>query len=165
MRFNLEEYETVEVRLDKFWAEYPNGRVTTELVHHSSERFIILSTIYRDIEDANPFATGYAEEIVGATPVNKTSALENCETSSLGRALANGGFAAKGKRPSQQEMVKVASREALMSPGDAMQKINEAKSPEELKELWNLVPLETKVEGFTIREHILDRVQTMKSGE
>lgn len=165
MRFNLEDYETVEARLEKFWAAYPQGRVTTELVHHSAERFIVLSTIYRDIQDAQPFATGYAEEIVGATPVNKTSALENCETSSLGRALANGGFATKGKRASQQEMVKVASREPKLNPAEAIQKINEATDPEALKALWNLVPLDEKVEGFTIREHILDRVQSLKAGE
>ena len=40
--------------------------------------------------------------------MNATSALENCETSSLGRSLANAGYATKGKRASREEMVKVA---------------------------------------------------------
>jgi hypothetical protein len=55
-----------------------------------------------------PFATGYAEEKITDRGVNATSALENCETSAIGRALANAGYAAKGKRPSREEMVKVA---------------------------------------------------------
>jgi hypothetical protein len=55
-------------------------------------------------------STGWAEEIVGNSPVNKTSALENCETSAVGRALANFGFQGKNPsatRPSRNEMEKV----------------------------------------------------------
>ena len=37
--------------------------------------------------------TGHAYEKLGATPINSTSALENCETSAIGRALASAGFA------------------------------------------------------------------------
>jgi hypothetical protein len=48
-------------------------------------------------------STGWAEEIVGNSPVNKTSALENCETSAVGRALANFGF--QGKNPSALDQV------------------------------------------------------------
>jgi hypothetical protein len=61
--------------------------------------------------DANPWATGLAYEMVTDRGVNQTSALENCETSAIGRALANAGYAAKGKRPSQSEMAKVIAAE------------------------------------------------------
>jgi hypothetical protein len=54
-----------------------------------------------------PTVRGFASEIEGSSPVNRTNASENCETSSIGRALANLGFATKGKRPSREEMQKV----------------------------------------------------------
>jgi len=106
MAFNLNEYEPVEVRLARFWAEHPNGRVLTELIHHGEGQFIVRTALFRE-GDNQPFATGYAEELVTTRGVNQTSALENCETSSTGRALANAGYAPKGKRPSLEEMQKV----------------------------------------------------------
>ena len=111
----LDEYETVETRLEKFWAKYPNGRTETKLLKFEGGQYIVWSAIYRDIADSVPFATGIAEETVQGRGVNSTSACENAETSSLGRSLANGGFAAKGKRASAEEMSKVASKVQTMS--------------------------------------------------
>lgn len=108
MGFNLDDYEPVEVRLEKFWKEHQDGRIETELLEASKDRFIVLARIYRTEVDAKAWTTGIAEETVAAKGVNQTSALENCETSAIGRALANAGYATKGKRPSQQEMQKVA---------------------------------------------------------
>jgi hypothetical protein len=54
-----------------------------------------------------------AEETVQGRGVNATSALENCETSAIGRALANAGYAAKGKRASREEMQKVAAKQVV----------------------------------------------------
>jgi len=105
--FNLEDYETVEERLSKFWKEHPDGRISTEVVEHTLQRFIVKASIYRTEVDAHPWTTGFAEETVSTRGVNSTSALENCETSAIGRALANANYAAKGKRPSREEMAKV----------------------------------------------------------
>jgi hypothetical protein len=105
--FNLEDYETVEERLAKFWKDYPDGRINTEVVEHTLQRFIVKAAIYRTEVDAHPWTTGFAEETVSTRGVNSTSALENCETSAIGRALANANYAAKGKRPSREEMAKV----------------------------------------------------------
>ena len=109
--FNLEDYETVEERLVKFWKEHPDGRIETALVESTLQRFIIKAAIYRTEVDAQAWTTGYAEETVSTKGVNSTSALENCETSAIGRALANAGYASKGKRPSREEMSKVKASE------------------------------------------------------
>ena len=111
MAFNINDYETVEVRLGKFIADYPDFMVHTELLEHSEKRFIVLAKIYRTCVDSHPFATGLAYEIISDRGVNSTSALENAETSAIGRSLANAGYAAKGKRPSQSEMAKVIAAE------------------------------------------------------
>jgi hypothetical protein len=109
--FNLEDYETVEDRLNKFWKDHPDGRIDTMLVEHTLQRFIVKAAIYRTEVDAHPWTTGYAEETISTRGVNSTSALENCETSAIGRCLANAGYATKGKRPSREEMSKVKAAE------------------------------------------------------
>ena len=106
--FNLDDYETVEERLTKFWKEHPDGQIHTKLLESQSARFIVEASIFRTEADLRPWTTGLAEETVQGRGVNATSALENCETSAIGRALANAGYATKGKRASREEMTKVA---------------------------------------------------------
>jgi hypothetical protein len=107
--FNLDDYETVEERLTKFWKEHPDGQIHTKLLESQSARFIVEASIFRTEADTRPWTTGLAEETVQGRGVNATSALENCETSAIGRALANAGYATKGKRASREEMTKVQS--------------------------------------------------------
>ena len=106
--FNLADYEPVEVRLEKFIKDYPDFRISTELEVVETSRYIVKAYLFKTSQDSIAWATGYAEETVSTRGVNQTSALENCETSAIGRALANAGYAPKGKRPSREEMSKVA---------------------------------------------------------
>jgi len=105
--FNLDNYETVEDRLVKFWADHTDGRINTSIHYYDDTRILVRAEVYFDREDVRPVATGYAEELRGASPVNRTSHAENAETSAIGRALTNCGYAAKGARPSREEMQKV----------------------------------------------------------
>jgi hypothetical protein len=111
--FNLSEYEPVEVRLEKFIKDYPAFRISTELEVVEANRYIVKAYLFKDAQDGVAWATGYAEETVTSRGVNQTSALENCETSAIGRALANAGYAPKGKRPSREEMSKVVTQRAI----------------------------------------------------
>lgn len=109
--FNLENYETVDERLEKFWEKYPDGRIATELVTAQDGRYIVQAFIYKTYADPVAFATGLAEETIATRGVNATSACENAESSAIGRALHTGGISkhSEGKpRPSREEMVKVA---------------------------------------------------------
>jgi len=109
--FNLQDYETVETRLEKWHGQYPDSRLETELIEASNTRFIVFCKLFKTEADPKPCATGLAFETITEKGVNSTSALENCETSAIGRALANAGFAAKGKRASREEMAKVNNAE------------------------------------------------------
>jgi hypothetical protein len=141
----LDDYETVETRLEKFWSKFPNGRTETKLLKFDGGQYIVWSAIYRDIADSVPFATGLAEETVQGRGVNSTSALENAETSSLGRSLANGGFAAKGKRASAEEMSKVERKNVAQSAIEEAK----AKMAQTGKEY---VPIAKEDDPWTIRE-------------
>jgi hypothetical protein len=77
------------------------------LLDSTASRFIVEASVFRTEADLRPWTTGLAEETVQGRGVNATSALENCETSAIGRALANAGYATKGKRASREEMSKV----------------------------------------------------------
>jgi hypothetical protein len=107
--FNLDNYETVEDRLVKFWHDHPDGRIATMMEDITADKSMVVfrCDVYFNADDARPKASGYAEETRNSSPVNKTSFVENCETSAIGRALANCGYAAKGSRPSREEMEKV----------------------------------------------------------
>jgi hypothetical protein len=114
--FNLADYEPVEVRLEKFIKDYPSFRISTELEVVEASRYIVKAYLFKNAEDGVAWATGYAEETVTSRGVNQTSALENCETSAIGRALANAGYAPKGKRPSREEMSKVVATKVVKPP-------------------------------------------------
>lgn len=108
----LDDYEPVEDRLRQFWEDHPFGRVITTLEHHVDGDYIVRAEVYvgNELRNDPPTATGYAHDSAAQLSANmKASALEVCETSAIGRALANMGYAPKGKRPSREEMQKASA--------------------------------------------------------
>jgi hypothetical protein len=114
--FDLSSYEPVAERLDRWLNakiagyeastnDYP--RVLTRMVSEPGADICVIRAELWLGEQL--IATGYAEEVRGAGNVNRTSHVENCETSAIGRALANCGMAGSDmtKRPSREEMSKV----------------------------------------------------------
>ena len=113
MAFDLSNYETVDERLHKWWKEFPDGRLETEVVEASNTRFIVICRLFRTEVDQKAYATGIASETVSDRGVNANFALPNCETSAIGRAISNAGLSAKGKRPSREEMASVNRLQAV----------------------------------------------------
>ena len=117
MAFDLTQYEPVAERLDRWLkaSEQFAPRVFTNMESiPGADVCVIKAELW--LGDTR-IATGYAEETRGAGNVNRTSHVENCETSAIGRALANAGYAGSDmtKRPSREEMSKV-SRHPVSNP-------------------------------------------------
>ena len=100
----LKDYVEVNVRIEKFYEKYPNGRIITEILSWENGVVVMKASVYRDMNDEVPSATGHAYEKEGSTFINKTSALENCETSAVGRALAMLGFEIRKSVASREEV-------------------------------------------------------------
>jgi hypothetical protein len=139
-RFNLADYETVEDRLKRFYAEYPDGRIVTELVNEwegeKPRTWIFKASVYLTAGDQAaglPKATGYASEVDGTGGANNGSAAENSETSSIGRCLANMSMSGN-KRASREEMSKV-NRIAEM---DYLAEAEKTNSVDDLRKLYTL---------------------------
>jgi len=108
-KFNLDNYETVEDRLKKYWQDNPNGTITTDVVHITDDGSCVTIKAYIHDDKGNLVATGIAQETKGQGGfANADAWMENCETSAIGRGLANWKYQGNTKpRPSREEMSKV----------------------------------------------------------
>ena len=102
----LDNYAPVADRIAMFWEAHPNGRIDTDMVRLDDDHVVFRAAAYADRGDATPSATGWAEEKMGQTgrSAEATNPVEVCETSAVGRALANWTFQASMQRPSREEM-------------------------------------------------------------
>jgi hypothetical protein len=107
--FNLADYETVDSRIHQFYESFKDGRIVTEmeLIDIEKGHCVFKAYIYKDSVRTMPDSTGYADGFRKDRGVDAQFWINNAETSSIGRALANLGLSAKGKRPSAEEMAQV----------------------------------------------------------
>lgn len=85
VKIHGKEYKTVALRIEEFRKKHPDFTIQTELVEANDILVVMKATISAG---GIIIATGYAEEVRTASKINRTSALENAETSAVGRALA-----------------------------------------------------------------------------
>ena len=116
MGFNLDDYEPVALRLDRWLKQNPKGIVKTELLSQpGADICVFRAELWLE---GQCISVGHAEEIRGSNMINKSSSMEVCETSAIGRALANAGMAGSDmtKRPSREEMAKVQRKTVHLPP-------------------------------------------------
>ena len=99
------EYAEVNQRVKAFRTLYPEGFITTEILCREGGLCIIKATVghYADGKSVI-LATGTAYEKEGSSQINRTSYIENCETSAVGRALGMAGFGIDTSITSADEM-------------------------------------------------------------
>ena len=108
------DYKTVAKRVDEFRSEHKTDFAIITSIVDRDENTVVMKAEIID-KDGRTIATGYAEEHRTASQINKTSALENCETSAIGRALANFGLGG-GEYASADEVANAISQQAAPAP-------------------------------------------------
>jgi hypothetical protein len=141
-RFNLADYETVEERIKRFYGDWPDGRILTEnetIPEYRSEKiWVVRAMVFlngEDLERSCPKASGLAYELDSVSGPQASSALEVCETSAIGRALANAGYSGN-KRASREEMEKVQRFEERKVSRDWLAEAESLKDVDQLRLLW-----------------------------
>lgn len=137
-RFDLSKYVTVQERINQFWEEHPDGKIITEVVPVGDfNHCVIIAKVWKKDGTLYSDATGIAAEermTTGGGP-NTSSWWENCETSAIGRALANMGYATSNEdRPSREEMAKANQYEDRPATDRYQQGNNPAKMYDELRQ-------------------------------
>lgn len=97
------DYVEVNQRVRAFRMIYPKGAIRTEIISCQNGVCVMKASIYTD--DGIILATGLANEKENSTFINKTSYIENCETSAIGRALGFAGFGIDSAIASKEEVI------------------------------------------------------------
>ena len=111
-------YIDVAQRVQAFKRLYPDGQIQTDLLSDDGSRCVFKASV---IVGGAVMATGHAFEFQSASTVNKTSYIENCETSAVGRALGFMGIGSTESICSTEEVqAAIAHQTRGEEPGDAL---------------------------------------------
>jgi ribosomal protein S24E len=164
------EYKTVAKRVDEFRKEHKTDlAIITSLVDRDEDTVVMKAEIID--KDGRTIATGYAEEHRAASQINKTSALENCETSAIGRALANFGLGG-GEYASADEVAQAISQQAEAQPkkltfDEIREHLGTLKTTTEVnnyaKEVAKAFPNPTEKQSYVIQTMFTDRREQIVS--
>ena len=109
------EYRTVAERIGEFRSLHPDWTIRTNMIRVDDSRVIFMAEILDP--DRRTISTGYAEEKWESSKINRTSAVENCETSAVGRALAFFGLAGN-EIASADEVAGAISQQTHLEPAE-----------------------------------------------
>lgn len=153
-------YVEVNQRIKYFREHYPDGSLITEMVSNDNGVCVFKATAI--IED-KARSTGWAYEKEGSSNINKTSYLENCETSALGRCLGNLGIGIDGSVASAEEVqTAILQQEELDKEcGASLAEMSEAigeSDSESTKDIWN--ELKKKPNGKQVADFVWKHLNT-----
>ena len=133
------EYAEVNQRVKAFRTLYPEGFITTEIICREGGLCIIKATVgyYADGKSVI-LATGTAYEKEGSSQINRTSYIENCETSAVGRALGMAGFGIDTSIASADEMNNALLQQSTSDVQKPVQAEQPAKQPSRADQLAEL---------------------------
>jgi len=159
-------YVLVNERIKAFRMLYPDGIIETELLNDTDGRCVFKAIIRKP--DGDILGTGHAYEVEAASYINKTSYIENCETSAVGRALAMCGIGIDTSVASYEEV------DMAIKKQDAMQEKSQAKpatktkasgSGQKTMEVSTRIPTEEEIAEQPIseakRKMIMDKLDTL----
>ena len=149
------EYRTVAERLELFHHQFKDvsKSIITEIVSND-ENSVMMKTVITIEQDVY---TGHAVEVYNSSMINKTSALENCETSSIGRALASAGFGGS-EFASADEVTNAISQQKSMPKNEKEPQVNNVDTSDWNKGRENLINF-GKYKGTKWKELPLDYLQ------
>lgn len=140
------DYLTVAARLKLFCNEHKDYRINTEVISYENGKILMKASILDN--SGNVIATGHALEVEGGSYINKTSAIENCETSAVGRALAFLGYIGS----------EIASAEEIQN---ALNRQSETKTVEiTKKDIEELFKLAEKIEITENQRKFMENIKT-----
>ena len=140
------DYVEVKERIIYLSEKYPMSySITTKVRYYAAEKMWVVKAILK-VNDQT--FTGHAQEIIGDGYINKTSALENAETSAVGRACVMAGIGVIGSIASADEIVKSQNRHAYLDVKEAAKKTDTNNSKDSEKYLKNTFLAELEKRGM-----------------
>lgn len=174
-QFNLNDYETVEQRLHRAYKDHPLMRVITKNLTTLQDRQVSTWVVQAEIwlpypDDMAEVAlrsdgwylksTGLAFEIDGVGMAQKTAALETCESSAIGRALANAGYSGN-RRTTREEMAKA---ERGVTPAPTRDWLKMAEDLAWKEDLDGLRALFVEASRLKASEDVLNKIKELGNG-
>tara|TARA_R100000406_G_scaffold86678_2_gene70841 strand:+ start:213 stop:812 length:600 start_codon:yes stop_codon:yes gene_type:complete len=149
-------YSTVAERFKHLKEYFPESKIDEQLLYHDSDRVIAKTTLY--IGD-QPYAVGHSEEFRNASLVNKTSAMENSFTSSLGRCLAAFGLAGSEYASADELVTAINNQNKSIIKVSIQDKINQQTTQTKLNKLYS----DWKTENDKLEKSFKEKAKTIET--
>ena len=133
------DYVEVSERVKAYWKLYPKGRIETEMSFFDNDKgfCVFKATVYDNNKEPKGYGHAHEYQADKSSMVNRTSYVENCETSAIGRAMAAAGILIEYGMASKEE-IDAAKKKAKQM--DEMEAKKSKPAPKDKPEVHNYIP-------------------------